>query len=105
MSLLELSENPSDAEIVATFKAASVFLHGEFHRAWAGQCINLGGVFRDAAQSLYTAADLIEASSNEERISEHPQAFERAERALANVLARLGGWTALHGYISELTYR
>jgi hypothetical protein len=67
-------------------------------------CINLGGVFRNASQSLYRAAELLEGSSLEEPRPADREDLERAEYALSLVAARLR-WPELDDYIAELGYR
>jgi hypothetical protein len=104
MPLPQLPAAPSDTQTVATFRAAAVFLHGEFQRALAGLCINLAGVFRGASQSLYRAADLIERFSPEELRSVHRKELEHAEYRLSLVLGRLR-WPELWDYMAELAYR
>ena len=84
MSLPQLAENASDADTIATLRAAAIFLRGEMQRALAGLCIGLGGVFRNASESVYRAADLIERSSPEELRSVRREELERAEHALSS---------------------
>jgi hypothetical protein len=104
ISLPQLAENASDAETVATLRAAAIFLRGEMQRALAGQCIGLAGAFRNASESVYRAADLIERSSPEALRSVHREELERAERALSLVAAWLN-WPELQDYMSALAYR
>jgi hypothetical protein len=104
MPLPLLPPNPSDAETVATFRAAAIVLCGEMQRAQAGLCISRAGVFREASGSLYRAAGVIEASAGETS-STASEAFESAKTAFRLVLERLGGWTELHDYTAELAYR
>ena len=107
MPLPRLPQNPTDAETVATFRAAVGFLHHQTQRAVAGLCVNLAGTFNGAAQALRAAADAIEGVPAATGDGQSPPAadlFANAERALELVAGRLE-WPELAGYIAELEYR